>query len=396
MTGGTDTAGETTTAKHSLTVLLATALAATAFVHFTPSVLSPFLVDDFGWDRWQVGAMVTAFSLTGAAGSPAMGRYADRIGGRNALLVLYGTNTAGLILFAAAPNFETMLGVMALAGFAASAANPSTNQLISAHFAPERRAAVMGVKQAGGPIGIAIVGVLPLVAGVVGWRPAALVAAALPLAGMIAVIAIVPRRKRDPRAEHESVAELKLPLVRWLAFQGFLVGMGGGAVISFLPLYADEELGFAAAGAGLVATVLGISSVAGRVVWGLQLPRFNDLGAPLGAVTMAAVAVPLLLWSAAHTASFLLWVGVVIGGLTFMAWNVLAMLAVLEGVPHRAAGRASGDVTLGYLAGFTISLIAFGLAVDASGTYGWGWLAVALTFAASAFVTPQVRRVRSA
>jgi predicted MFS family arabinose efflux permease len=374
-----------------LTILLTASLATTAFVHFTASVLSPFLVDDFDWDRWQVGALVTAFSLTGAAGSPAMGRFADRIGGRGALVVLYATNTTGLLLFAVAPGFPTMLMVMMLAGFAASAANPSTNKLIGVHIAPARRGAVMGIKQAGGPIGIAIVGLLPILAGAIGWRAAAGLAASLPAASLIATLAIVPRTAGARSVPGSRGHKVRLPLVRTLALQGFLVGAGGGAVISFLPLFAEEELGFSASSAGGVAIVFGVLGVVGRVLWGWQHRRVGDVGKALQIVTTAAIATPLLVWAAPGTTTVALWVGVALGGLSYMAWNVFAMLAVLEGVPHDAAGRASGDVTLGFLGGFTVAPIAFGLIVDATGSYGWGWLAVGIAFAASALATPRVR-----
>ena len=379
-----------------LTVMMTSALGVTAFMQFAPAVLSPFLLDEFGWDRWQIGALITGFTLTGAAGSPAMGRYADRIGGRNSLVVLYASSTVGLLLLAAAPGFVPMLVVMLLAGFAAAAANPATNKLIGAYVAPSRRGIVMGVKQSGGPFGIGIAGLLPLLAGALGWRWAVLVAAALPAAALIAVTAWIPPDQKRPLRRIAATAVARIPLIGWLALQGFLVGFGTGAFIAFLPLYAKETLGFSASTAGAVATLFGVLSVVGRVMWGRIFHRFADVGVPFGIVMAASVVVPLLLWMAASVSSALLWAGAAVGGLSFMTWNVFAMLAVLEGVPHRATGRASGDVLLGYLAGITPAPILFGLVVDATGTYAWGWLAVGVIFFGAALVTSRVRKALTA
>ena len=380
----------------SLTVLIAAGMSATGFLHFTPSVLSPFLLDDFNWDRWQIGALVTVFSLSGAAGSPVMGRYADRIGGRNALFVLYSASTLSLLLLSVAPEFVVMLGVMTLAGFAASTANPSANKLIGTHIAPECRGPMMGLMHAGGPIGFSIAGLLPLLAGVVGWRWAALMAAALPAAGLVAAALLIPPDSRRPAAAIDERGSRRTPLVAWLAVQGFLIGAGSGGMLTFLPLYAKESLGFSATTAGTVTTSLGVVAVIGRVIWGRQHRRFADVGIPIRITTTAAIAAPLLVAVAASTSAALLWVGTAVGGVSFMAWNIFAMLAVVEGVPHQGAGRATGDVTVGYLAGFIPAPIIFGLLVDVTGSYTPGWLGVAGFFVGAAMVTSRVRATLTA
>ena len=379
-----------------LTVIMTAALGVTAFVQYTPAVLSPFLLEEFGWDRWQIGALITAFTLTGAGGSPALGRYADRIGGRNALVGLYAANTAGLLALAAAPGFVSMLVVMLLAGFAAAAANPATNKLIGVHVAPSRRGVVMGVKQSGGAIGVSVAGLLPLLAGAAGWRWAALVSAMLPAAGLLAVVAWIPTDPKRPSRSMVAKTAARTPLIRWLALQGFLVGVGTGAFIAFLPLYAQERLEFSATTAGAAATLFGVVAIAGRMIWGRMRDRFVDVGVPLGMTMAAAAVVPLLVWMAASTSPALLWVGAAVGGLSFMSWNVLAMLAVVEGVPHHAAGQASGDVFLGYFTGLAPAPILFGLVVDATGTYAWGWLALGAIFFGAALITSRVSRALTA
>jgi hypothetical protein len=56
------------------------------------------------------------------------------------------------------------------------------------------------------------------------------------------------------------------------------------------------------------------------------------------------------------------------------------MLAVIFLVPAASAGRASGIVLFGFLAGLGLGAPAFGWSVDTLGTYLPGWLAAVTLF----------------
>ncbi|MCO6503143.1 MAG: hypothetical protein J5I28_08660, partial [Acidimicrobiales bacterium] len=54
--------------------VLASTMGAATFALTCYAVLAADLISEFGVDRWQIGALVTAMSLAGAVMSPRVGR----------------------------------------------------------------------------------------------------------------------------------------------------------------------------------------------------------------------------------------------------------------------------------------------------------------------------------
>jgi hypothetical protein len=72
----------------------------------------------------------------------------------------------------------------------------------------------------------------------------------------------------------------------------------------------------------------------------------------------------------------------VLTGASASSWNTVGMLAIIQNVPASRAGRGSGIVLLGFLAGLATGAPLFGWSVDVLGTYTPGWLVVGGVFAA--------------
>jgi predicted MFS family arabinose efflux permease len=375
--------------------LMAAGMAAVGAAQFAPSVLSPFLIDEFGWDRWQLGALVTGFSLTGAVGSPIVGRATDRLGGRRSLQLVFAVTLATALLVAVSPVFAWMLLAMMLGGASAAAVNPATNKLIARHVPIKRRGAVIGIKQAGGPLGITAVGALPVIAAAAGWRAAVAGMAVFSAAGLAWTALVLPRTTTGaaaPRPTLPAERHPRDPTVWWLAINGALFGGGTAAVLGFLPLYAREAAGFSEATAGSLAAVLGAVGIAARIAWGWQSSRFRHVSSALIVMSVASLVTVVVLWTAPSTWTGGLWIGAALSGATFLGWNSLGMLAVIDAVPHERAGSASGDVVLGYMTGFTATPILFGWTVDVTGSYGWAWAGVSACFVAAVVATMAWRR----
>ena len=69
----------------------------------------------------------------------------------------------------------------------------------------------------------------------------------------------------------------------------------------------------------------------------------------------------------------LLWVGVILTGLSSSSWNSVGMLAVIN-ESGGATGRSSGIVLLGFLTGLGIGPPIYGAIIDAQGSYHAAWL----------------------
>ena len=63
----------------------------------------------------------------------------------------------------------------------------------------------------------------------------------------------------------------------------------------------------------------------------------------------------------------------IVGALGMNAWNAVAMLAVISGVPAAASGRASGVVIFGFMAGLTSGGILTGEIANATDRYDAAW-----------------------
>jgi len=81
----------------------------------------------------------------------------------------------------------------------------------------------------------------------------------------------------------------------------------------------------------------------------------------------------LMLWIAVAVGSWIMWPVAVISAVGLNAWNAVAMLYVIIGVPQQNSGRASGRVVMGFMTGLTIGGFFTGLVVDVTGAYETAW-----------------------
>jgi predicted MFS family arabinose efflux permease len=358
--------------------LLALTMASSTFAFTAFSVLSGSLLDTFALRRWQLGALVTAAAGVGAFTSPVLGRLSDRIGGRGALELTLGLSALALAGIAVSPVYPLLIAAALASGLAQATANPATNKLIATHVAAGVRGTVTGIKQAGVQAGVFLGGsLLPLGAARIGWRPTVLIAAAVPAIGLLASRLLVPRDTRgDDGAPLDALTATRSPFLVRLALYGCLIGAGWSAVFTYLPDYGQHALGWSPTTTGLLVSAAGLCGIAGRIGWSFVAER--RLGAAttlamLAALGSAAVVAVLL---AGHVPA-LLWIGAAALGASSGSWNSVGMFAIIDRMPSDTSGAASGVVMLGFLIGLGIGAPPFGWAVDVTGSYAPGLIAVA-------------------
>jgi len=368
--------------KVAFAVLLSFAMMASTIAVPSFSVLSSFLLDDLGIGRTQLGWLVTVVSGVTAGLSPVAGRIADALGGRTTVLALFAMSVVVTLAIATAGSYGILLGVAVVAGILNSTGNPGTNKLIASAVPQGARGIVMGVKQSGVQAGIFLLGVLlPPLALALGWRTAVALVAAAPGLGLVLAARLLPSDRPTPSAAEASDMAADHPAaIRWIASYAFLMGAGNGGVMSFVPLYTQEELGFGVAAAGAAAATIGLVGVLSRIGWGTRVERVRHFALPLGLLAVLAAVSSASIGLAATTAWWLLWLGVLLAGVSVSAWNAVAMLAAVNESRVERAGRSSGLVVLGFMGGFTTSPVLFGYAVDATGSYALGWTGVTAAF----------------
>lgn len=355
------------------------------------AVLASQLITEFGLDRWQVGALVTASSVAGAVLSPVIGRLTDRFGARRSALVNLGLGAVALAAVALAPSFGLLVVAAVLTGVAQGMGNPSTNKLISFHVPVGSRGLITGIKQSGVQVGTVTGGLaLPLLTALWGWRWAVATFAVVASLGLLAAVLILPS---DPRLQPgpESSTTKVPPAIFLLAVYGFLLGAGGAALFTYTALFGQEVLGYSVATAGTAVAGMGVVGVISRISWSRSAERGDRYRSSfLWLAGLASGAA--LLMATAELAPPLLWIAAAVTGLSASAWNSVGMLAVMFMVPAAMAGRASGVVLFGFLAGLGVGAPAFGWSVDALGTYLPGWLVAAALFGGGWLVARRIPR----
>lgn len=357
------------------------------------AVLAPFLVEELELTRTQLGSLFAISAALGAVFAPLAGRLIDVVGGRRMLtatFLLGGAATAGI---AVSPAYGFLVAAACVSGLGWASGNPTTNKLIATHVPPGRRGFLIGLKASGVQAGFFLAGaLLPLGAITLGWRPALLLTAAAAALGSLSPLVTLPRDDHEGSATARWRTGGRIRGVGWMASYSFLMGAGMTALTSYLPLYASQELGLGPAHAGAIASALGLTAVGSRILWSRAGEGLERFAPSLGLISALSVVAVAAVWASPAVGAWLLWAGAIGAGASLTAWGGLTMLAVIGGTEARHAGRASGLIQLGFLAGLAWGPAAFGLVVDATGSYPIGWAGVVLLLTAGGLVTLVERR----
>ena len=370
------------------------AMAAATFATAIFSALGPVLVQDSIVTRAELGRLVSAFAGVGAIGSLVAGRLADAFGGRRAVIAIFVVATASTVFIAVVPTYAALFVAALLAGLGNALANPATNRLIVSFLPQGERGTIMGVKQSGVQLKFFLGGLL-LPAGVVsiGWMRTVLIAAGVLFSGVVAAALLLPKDSSTEQIERRSErSTASASKVYWLVVYGFLMGAGGGVLVSYLPLYAHEALGFSVTEAGAVGGAVGLVGVFSRIAWGRWSESARHFGTPLAAIALISALSTVLIVGSNSMGAAVLWVGAMGTAVGVTAWNSVGMLAAATQGGDRAAGHFSGLVVFGFLSGFTVGPIAFGSLIESSGDYTAAWIGVAALFAVATRVAWSDRR----
>ncbi len=362
--------------------LLGVAMVTSTLLQGALGVLSRFILDEFGITRSQFGLVFAAYSLVGGLSALYIGILADR-NSRRVMMGLFAAAGLAAVGTALSPTYLLLMVAILFGGLALGAGNPVTNRIVAQHISIRRRGLVIGIKQAGPPLGIFLAGIaLPAIAVATNWRVALSTAVLLPLVGLLGTYLLVPSEPGDqPAPAKVSDLDDKVQfVVRWLTFIGFSIALTNSAAIAFLPLFAQEDLAMSPTLAGVVAAIMGLAGAVGRIVWGAVGRRFEKPSTAL--LIIAGFSAASFAFFAISTTLGIpwLWAGAIGAGASVLAWHAVAWLVIIDRVDVAAIGRASGIMHMGSTFGFAAGAPLAGLLLDASDSYTlmWGLLAAAM------------------
>jgi len=379
--------------RFSLAAVAATAMGVATFGQSAFGVLASNLIEEFEVERWQIGILVSASGFTGAALSPIFGRVTDRVGSVRSTVGVMVLAMIAMTLVLSAPTYIVLFAGALIFGFPNGWTNPATNALIVDNVPPGARGVVTGIKQSGVQIGAFLGGILlPLISSMSNWRFALASFLVLPVAGLVGMWR---RPGVERRASTRGSTRTPVPrVVRWVAVYGTVTGLGVSGIVTFLPLFAEEDQGWSTSQAGLLIAGVGLVAIASRIIWGSASERWLGHGRTLRllAVLSTLAAALLALASADAVPSWVLVPAALLFGAGASSWNAVGMLVVMDYSLPELVGRGTGLAMLGFLSGVGLGAPLMGLSVDRLGVYTPGWLVLATLFAISAVVAGMIHR----
>lgn len=366
------------------------------------AVLAAPLIDDVGLSRAELGILGSINTLTGAVTAPLTGRVVDRIGPTRSIVASLVLAAAGMAGLALAPNLGWLSVAAVIGGIPQGSTNPATNSLISARVDPGRRGTLTGIKQSGVTMAGFLAGItLPGLDAAFGWRGACWVYAGI-FAGAALSVQLLLTSDGRHAAQSDAAPPVRSsapmpPVVWWIATYGFFMGLASGAIGRFLPLFAEESLGFSTGIAGLIAALGGLFGMAARIVAARLAEHRIAPTRLLIILSCVGAAFGGLLAITTSTTRMLIWLAPPLNAIGTNAWNAVAMLAIIMFVTQSQAGRASGVVMSGFLGGIAIAGPITGWIVDTTDSYRLAWIATIVTslVAAGVMVVTDRKRVQA-
>jgi len=352
------------------------------------STLAPFYQDELDLSRAQVGLFISAFYLAMTGASFGAGWLADRMGvGKT---TLQGHLSVGVCIGATAlaPTFAWAFVGFFLCGLGYAFLNPASTKGVMAWFHRDERATAMGIKQTGVPAGGFFTALLapPLVL-LIGWRGAF---AALGVANFLFafIFSSLWREPPDNLTAHSTPAQGSAGTQQPLDVWGFLPASFGTAIfligqmslITYLPLYLKESMGFTPYWASQALAIAQGGAMVGRIGWGVASDRLFGGRRKIVLIIIGLVRVVLVMGLSLMTERSplpLLLAIVFLAGLCIVGY---------QGVSYALIGELAGTTRTGVAMGLMITINAaaatlgtpfFGYIVDRSGSYALAWQSLA-------------------
>lgn len=201
---------------------------------------APFHILSLGGSQLEAGLFLGFLTYASACSAPITGAIADRIGKRRVLIVASLAITVFSLLYAMAPSYQIILGLVLVHGVFWSGLLSSSSSYVLDIVPASRRAEGLGYSGFASVLGVAVapwIGLWLFDHG--GWRLLCFEAA-----GLNAVMAVIAwTLPPDKRHEHPRSIHPK-DLVEWPVLIGavtlFLYSFSYGAITSFVAVYAEH------------------------------------------------------------------------------------------------------------------------------------------------------------
>ena len=289
-----------------------------------------------------------------------------------------------------------------LIGIGYAPSTPAGSDILQ-RVAPKRhRTLLFSIKQAGVPLGGVLAGLILPPLALIDWRLSIAASVALVL---FVTVAIQPMRAGLDRerdlSQKISVRTLLAPenllapiqalrlsaRIPPIVFASLCLAAAQGATFAFMVTFLVIEIGLDLTSAGIMFSIVQVTSIVGRILLGGLADRLGSATATLCATTIlsclttAAFAFVTPDWSFGSLA-----VLAAISGVTISSWNGLMLAEIAAIVPSGWVAQATSGTTMLVFIGYVVGPTIFSLLLDLSGSYTLAFLTISALTAFGAMV----------
>ncbi len=353
----------------------------------TVSIYAPQAARDIGVAPGAIGIYASLTYVTAMTGSLVAGAFILKFGAIRFTQAAMAVCAVGLLCCIGAHWAWFALSALLL-GLGYGPTTPASSHVLSRHTPARAWSLVFSIKQTGVPLGGVLAGlVVPALLVHHSWQYVTVIVAGIVVAGAIALQAW--RRKFDidltpaqPLVRGNVLGPLRLvfsrPALRGLAIATFFFSATQQSYVYFLVTYLEVGIGWSNQQAGFALSLLGMSAVAGRIVWGALADRTGRSRTILGLLSLGmAIATGLTAAFATTWPAVAIFAVCTLFGATGAAWNGVYLAEITRSVAPAEVGSATGAGLFVTFAGVVVTPPLFGLAADLSGGFAAGYVVLA-------------------
>ncbi|WDN87513.1 hypothetical protein BuS5_00481 [Desulfosarcina sp. BuS5] len=357
--------------------------------------LGPFIKKSLSLSNVQFGSITSVLYLMSVVCSIPAGVSVDRWGVKINLFVSMLLMGTAMILAGFMESYIWLLILVVFTGASYGMINPIASKGLTLWFDVKNRATAFGIRQMGVTAGGAIAGILLIyLARLKNWDLAVLVVGLLSVLIGIAgylfykeapvdVIKPAVSKKATPKMTIPKMTILDLLKNRNLIILCLIMALlclGQSSIASFLVLYLKEHLGLTAILAGSFLTITMICGGCARVFWGIVSDRlFHSKRLPVMKIIclLAAVSALAVFLYGSNLPSSLFVPVVALFGFSYLGFQGIAVVLMVEACGPALAGRATGlGITIAWV-GMVLGPVVFGALAEAG--YQFAWLFITIT-----------------
>jgi ACS family hexuronate transporter-like MFS transporter len=349
--------------------------------------LSTFIMHDLNLSKFSLGFLASAVAAGYTVAQIPAGWLVDGLGVRK--MILIGTSTAGVLVLGMyfAKNLPTALILLGVAGFGCGAFPTVSTKAILSWFSITERGTTIGINQTAVNIGgIITAATLPTISILYGWRIGFVTIGLVTI--IISILAYTlyrdpPKTFTDVETKPATKPNRKGALRMMLDKNILLISVScvglmivQFAMVTYLIVYLRDIVGLSVVVGGSLLAIVNAGGGIGKPLLGAMSDRIfgGSRRKPLLLVAILSFLFSIIMQIISPSTPYIV-LAVIFAtfGFSALGWGGLNFLLVAEFTGSEYAGIAVGYTNMIGLLGNIFGPPIFGLIIDATGSYSWGW-----------------------